>query len=256
MGNRFDTEIGGFQGKFSTTRWTVIVNSQTSDEDCKRVILDELFQKYWKPVYVYIRKKGYDNEKAKDLTQGFFTEIVWQRDLIQFVNPQKGRFRNFLLTALERYLTDAYRHEHSQKRMPAKEIFSYDADDLDELAESEEHLSAEEEFNDVWLLDLLQRSLAEVQKDMEDEGMGNYWTLFEGRCLDPILNRRKPVSLKELCEQIKIEDLSRASNMIVTVKKRVKKTILRNLQKITGTGSIAEEEISFLIKKITNRSRI
>jgi hypothetical protein len=68
VGNPFDTEIGGLQGRFGTTRWTVIVNSQTSDEDCKRMILDGLFQKYWKPVYCYIRRKGYDNNKAKDLT--------------------------------------------------------------------------------------------------------------------------------------------------------------------------------------------
>jgi len=194
LGNRFDTEIGGHQGRFSTTRWTVIINSQSSDDDRKRMILDELFLKYWKPVYWYIRRKGYNNEKTKDLTQGFFAEIVWGRDLIQSADPKKGRFRNFLLTALERYLTDTWRYEHSQKRMPSKEIFAYDASDGFELAGVDEEMNAEETFNSVWLMEILQQSLAEVQKDMEAAGMGDYWTIFERRCLEPILNATKPLS--------------------------------------------------------------
>jgi DNA-directed RNA polymerase specialized sigma24 family protein len=252
VGNPHDTQIGGFQGRFSTTRWTVIVNSQNSDEDCKRMILDELFQKYWKPVYWYIRRKGYDNEKAKDLTQGFFTEIVWGRDLIQSANPQKGRFRSFLLTALDRYLTDTWRYEHSQKRMPSKEIFSCDVDDACELADIEKagELNAQEAFNSVWLLELLQQSLAEVQKDMEEDGMGKYWVLFERHCLEPILKTSKPPVLKETCKTLNIDDPAKASNMIVTVKRRVKKTIIQNLQKIEGEKSNLEEEISALTGKI------
>lgn len=252
MGNPYDTEIGGFQGRFSTTCWTVIVNSQHSGEDCKRMILDELFQKYWKPVYSYIRRKGYDNEQSKDLTQGFFTEIVWGRDLIQSANPEKGRFRSFLLTALNRYLTDTYRHEHCQKRMPSNEIFSYDTDDAYELAdiEKEGELNAEEAFNNVWLLELLQHSLAEVQKSMEEDGMGNYWVLFERHCIEPILKTSKPPLLNETCKTLNIDDSATASNMIVTVKRRIKKTIIQNLQKIEGSKSNPEEEISALIGKI------
>lgn len=251
MGKRFDTEIGGSQGRFSTTRWTVIVNSQTTDEDRKRAILDELFQKYWKPVYWYIRRKGSNNEKAKDLTQGFFTEIVWGRDLVQSADPEKGRFRNFLLTALERYLTDTWRYEHSQKRMPSKEIFSYDNADGFELADMDGEMEPEEAFNSVWLMELLQQSIAEVQKDMDAAGMDPYWTLFERRCLEPILNAAKPRSLKEICDTLNIEDVAKASNMIVTVKRRVKKMVTHNLQKLVGSETELEDEIAALIGKIS-----
>ncbi len=250
MGNRFDTEMGGSQRRFSTTCWTVIVNSQSTDNDCKKAILDELFQKYWKPVYWYIRRKGHNNEKAKDLTQGFFGEIVWGRNLVQSADPQKGRFRNFLLTALERYLTDTYRSEHSQKRMPSKEIFSYDAVDGFELAEIDGEMNAEEAFNSVWVMELLRRSFAEVKSDMEDAGMGDYWALFQFRCLEPILYGSKPLSLKDICKKLNIEDMAKASNMIVTVKRRVKKMIIHNLQITAGSNSEVEDEISDLIEKI------
>ena len=251
MGNRFDTAIGGPQGHFRTTRWTVIVNSQTSDENRKRMILDELCQRYWKPVYWYIRRKGSDNEKAKDLTQGFFAEIVWGRDLIQSADPQKGRFRNLLLTALERYLTDTYRYEYSQKRMPSKEIFSYDANDGFDLPDLESEMDAEEAFNSVWLMELLQQSIAEVQKDMEEDGMVIYWTLFEQRCLEPILNRSKPDSLKDICKTLNIDDVTKASNMITTARRRVKKTIIRNMQKIVTSQADLEDEVSILMGKIS-----
>ncbi len=251
MGSRFDTEIGGHQGRFSTTRWTVIIDSQVSDENRKRIILDELFRKYWKPVYHYIRRKGHNNEKAKDLTQGFFSEIVWGRDLIQFADPQKGRFRNFLLTALERYLTDTWRYEHSQKRMPAKEIFAYDASDGFELADTTAEMNAEETFNIIWLMEILQKSLAEVKEDMQTEGMGHYWILFEKRCLEPILNTTKPLPLKEICATFSIEDVTKASNMIVTVKRRLKKVIASNLKSVIGPEIGLEDEIATLIGKIS-----
>jgi hypothetical protein len=170
--------------------------------------------------------------------------------LIQSADPQKGRFRNLLLTALERYLTDTYRHEHSQKRMPPKEIFSYDADHLFELAEPEDQLPAEEAFNSVWLLELLQQSLAEVKKDMEEDGMSKYWALFERHSIEPILKSSKPPALKETCKMLNIDNPTAASNMLVTVKRRVKKVIIQQLKKIEGSKSNLDEEISALIGKI------
>lgn len=250
MGNRSDTEIGGFQGRFSPTQWTVIVHSQASDEDTKRLILNELFQKYWKPVYWYLRNKGYGNEKSKDLTQGFFAEIVWGKDLIRSADPQKGRFRDFLIGALKHYLSDVWRYEHAQVRMPSKEIFSMDAGKGFEMSDMHLQTNAEEAFNSIWLMEILQQSLAEVQRDMQEDGKGSYWTLFERCCMNPILKASKPPALKDICETLDIQDLTKASNMIVTVKRRVKKAMIRNLQKIAASRSDLEEEITLLIGKI------
>ena len=66
------TSIGGADGHFHTTCWTVIADSHTSNEEKNRLIINDLLGLYWKPVYCYLRRKGYDNETSKDMTQGFF----------------------------------------------------------------------------------------------------------------------------------------------------------------------------------------
>ena len=110
---RYDyrTAIGGTKTKFGTTSWTKILDARTSTEERHSLIINELLDRYWKPVYCYLRHKGYDNEKAKDLTQGFFHEVVLGRDLLKQADKAKGKFRTFLLTALDRYTVDVYREE-------------------------------------------------------------------------------------------------------------------------------------------------
>lgn len=247
MINRRDTQMGGPQRRFATTCWTMIVNSQNSPQELKKAIMDELYRKYWKPVYWYLLRKDYPPEKAKDLTQGFFTEIVWGRDFIQSADRQKGRFRNFLLTALERYLKDTWRYEHAQKRMPVQEIFSCDLDDGFEPADDGD---AEQAFHSAWLMELLTRSFEAVRLDMTDSGMEQYWSLFEQRCLHPILTACRPPSLSDLCESLHVENVEKAGNMITTVKRRVKKTILQELENQSGADADTAEEMAELLNKI------
>ena len=117
MAKRHDkTTMGGAKHTFQTTLWSEIQNVKTLDEDKRQIIIGNFLKKYWKPVYCYIRRKGYDNEPAKDLTQGFFHEIVLGHNLIQQADQTKGRFRTFLLTTLDRYVTNVYRRETAQKR--------------------------------------------------------------------------------------------------------------------------------------------
>ena len=100
MKGPYQTTMGGSHGAFLTTEWTVIDHIRSGDKSSSAVLMNDLLKKYWKPVYCYLRRKGFDNERAKDLTQGFFLEIVLKRALIEHADKSRGRFRTFLLTAL------------------------------------------------------------------------------------------------------------------------------------------------------------
>ena len=41
-----------------------------------REALAALCQKYWHPVYAFVRRRGYDREQSQDLTQGFFALLI------------------------------------------------------------------------------------------------------------------------------------------------------------------------------------
>jgi RNA polymerase sigma-70 factor (ECF subfamily) len=115
MKHHDQTNMGGKIEAFLTTHWSLIEHIQ-SDEDKDQALIGLLFERYWKSVYCYLRRKGYDNEQAKDLTQGFFHEIVLNRNLLQRADQTKGRFRAFLLHALDQYLINEKTRERAKKR--------------------------------------------------------------------------------------------------------------------------------------------
>jgi len=117
------TDIGGIQETFLTTHWSLIEAVGASDDDRRKALLGLLLNRYWKPVYCYLRRKGYNNEDAKDLTQGFFQEVVLGRKVIEKADRSKGRFRTFLLTALDNYVINVHTAETAQKHPQAQACF-------------------------------------------------------------------------------------------------------------------------------------
>lgn len=242
------TSMGGTDGMFHTTCWTQIIDSKTTNEARESLIINDLLNKYWKPVYCYLRRKGYDNESAKDLTQGFFHEVVLGRKLIQRADKTKGKFRTFLLTALDRYTVDVYDKETAGKRRPTGKIFQIDDFDIPDISEDILDLDPEQGFHYAWVSDLLDQVLSEVEQECLNSNKEVHWKVFCARLLDPIVNSSKPLSLSEICEKYNIENESRASNMIITVKRRLRKALERYLHRFAKSDPEIEQEIYELLK--------
>ena len=219
------TSIGGVGEAFLTTHWSLIEKARSSEEG-SRELIGLLLKKYWKPVYCYLRRKGHDNEQAKDLTQGFFHEVVLGRGLIKKADQSKGRFRPYLLLALNRYLINIREEETAQKRIPKDRLIPLDSIDLPDLPPSIIQSAPEEAFNYAWVSALLEQVLAEVQTKCRQRDLMLHWQVFRDRLVRPILNRSDPLSMKEICDKYGIEDTIKASNMITTVK-RLFQTILK-----------------------------
>ena len=85
------TGIGGDETRFRTTRWSVVLAAKNApDGGPYRENLDALIQTYWKPVYTYVRRRwSKSNEDSKDLTQGFFADLIGRPFLAQ-VDPGRG----------------------------------------------------------------------------------------------------------------------------------------------------------------------
>jgi hypothetical protein len=237
------TDMGGVGEAFLTTHWSLIDDVNGSDDERNRALVSLLLKKYWKPVYCYLRQKGYDNEKAKDLTQGFFHEVVLGRALIQKADQSKGRFRTFLLAALRRYLISVREYETAQKRIPQHKLVSLDLIDQYKLSESISKSTPEDAFNYAWASSLVEQVLHEVETACRDHGQTVYWLVFQSRILQPIMERTKPPSLGEICKKYGIEDGIKASSMILTVKRRFRATLKKCLRNSVTSD---EEEIDEL----------
>lgn len=116
---------------FSTTHWSVVLAAAQSDPVAAGQALERLCQRYWYPVYAFLRQRGHDLHAAEDLTQGFFCFVLEQQTLHR-VEREKGRFRTFILTALTNFLHNERDKHQTLKRGGGHQIVSMDG----EFAES------------------------------------------------------------------------------------------------------------------------
>jgi RNA polymerase sigma factor (sigma-70 family) len=101
--------------QFPTTRWTLVVAAGDPRRKEARSALISLCENYWYPLYAYLRRRGYQADPAQDLTQEFFTRMLEGRYLDR-ADPEKGRFRSFLLTSLKFFVADEEDRQRALKR--------------------------------------------------------------------------------------------------------------------------------------------
>ena len=248
------TDMGGLQEAFLTTHWSLVEDIDTADDDDKnRALVGILLKRYWKPVYCYLRRKGYDNEQAKDLTQGFFHEVVLGRQLIEKAERSKGRFRSYLLVALNNYISAVHAAQTAQKRMPEGGFMPLDMTDPPDFSRVVGNYTPEESFDYAWVSALLEQVMEDVETICYKDGKSVHWHVFRERVLAPIMEGVDPPSLAEICHKYGIESPRVASNMIITVKRRFQAVLREHLRiTVTSDGQIEGElaEISKFLPEI------
>lgn len=113
---------------FQTTRWTLLDRASKPEGG---EALDELCQRYWGPVYSFLRRLGCREADAQDLTQDFFVGFM-KREGFAKAEKDKGRFRSFLLGAVRNHFLNARKAESRIKRGGGMEFMEVN-DDLDYL---------------------------------------------------------------------------------------------------------------------------
>ena len=233
------TNIGGVNFNFPSTEWTKVIGISLGES-----IQNEFARRYWKPIYSFLRLKGYHNEEAKDLTQGFFSEIILDSNLFKSLDRSKGKFRTLLLTALNHYIIDIARHEKRKKRHPG--VILHLDDDI-EIPDTD-ITDPEDAFDYGWATDILDAVLSRLKSDCLESGLAVHWELFERRVLCPILEDAPAEPLSQLIKAYDIPSVIKASNMIITVKRRFGQLLRHILQKHVDIDTDIEQEISRLIE--------
>lgn len=101
--------------QFPTTRWTLVVAAGDPRRNEARSALVSLCENYWYPLYAYLRRRGYSADQAQDFTQEFFMCVLEGRYLNR-ADPEKGRFRSFLLSSLKFFVADEEDRQRALKR--------------------------------------------------------------------------------------------------------------------------------------------
>jgi RNA polymerase sigma factor (sigma-70 family) len=122
--------------QFATTHWSAVQMAGRNSAPGEKEALENLCRAYWYPLYAYVRRKGHAEEDAKDLTQQFFARLL-QGDRLALADPARGRFRTFLLSALNHFLINEWIKTGRDKRGGAVEFVSLHTGDPENLYTAE-----------------------------------------------------------------------------------------------------------------------
>ncbi|MBI3850195.1 MAG: sigma-70 family RNA polymerase sigma factor [Verrucomicrobia bacterium] len=162
---------------FATTHWTVVLAAGRKRTPQADVALEELCRTYWFPLYAYVRRRGHSKEDAEDLTQAFFARFL-EKNYLEGLRSEKGKFRAFLLTALKHFLANASDRAHRQKRGGSLTPLSLDWQDADTRYQLDpaDELSPDKLYDRAWAVALLERVIVRLRDESVAEGKSQ---LFE-----------------------------------------------------------------------------
>src|SRR5262249_18690888 len=110
---------------FASTHWSVVLAAgKRALPDSDRA-LAALCQAYWRPVYVFVRRRVANVHEAQDLTQAFFAQLL-EKNLVAVAQPERGRFRSFLLTSVQNFLNNEWDKQKAKKRGGGQTPLSFD----------------------------------------------------------------------------------------------------------------------------------
>jgi RNA polymerase sigma-70 factor (ECF subfamily) len=156
---------------FVTTQWTQVLEAR-GDSPAAKAALSDLCAAYYAPVFAFIRRNAPDEDAGRDLTQEFFARLL-ARQGIATVDPQRGRFRSFLLGAVKHFLADMSDHDHRLKRGAGQPMESIDpgTDTSPGLQLRDPNASSpDREFDRKWALTVLGRALATLAEEHKAAG--------------------------------------------------------------------------------------
>lgn len=164
--------------KFATTRWSLVQAAGAEDRSLSDTeyqnALSELCAAYWFPVYAHCRRKGAQPDDAEDQTQEFFSRIL-DGNLFQSADPDRGRFRSYLLTALDHFLANEYRKGQAVKRGGGAKHVAIDVANAESRigVQPATNMTAEDEFEKRWAVVMLSTVYERLQDEQTDASRQN-----------------------------------------------------------------------------------
>jgi DNA-directed RNA polymerase specialized sigma24 family protein len=241
-------ESAGVAREFVTTRWSLILSAAHlgSEEQKARHALAELCRVYWRPIFLFIRARGYSIEDAQDLTQDFFVTIL-KKNWLQHADRNRGRFRSLLLKSLQNFLVNAAEKAHAHKRGGGVEFISWDdwmaeaPSDLSLPAATLESLPPERLFDFTWAATVVEHALQRLREECESKG--KLW-LFQ-TLSSHLTDERDEVSYARLSAELGIAETA-VKKQLHNMRQRYRSLLREEVSQTVEDPADVDDEIRYL----------
>lgn len=165
-------------GTFPATPWSALLQDD-GDGSPAREAWEKLALAYWKPLYVFVRRKGLDHDTAADAIQGFFAHLL-SREFLRKIERGNGLFRSFLLTSLQNWRTDQHRAAAAQKRGRSAPVIPWHEIEEVTSARSGSDESPEDAFDRRWARTLYDNALEKLHERLRNRGREAHYLKLRG----------------------------------------------------------------------------
>jgi RNA polymerase sigma factor (sigma-70 family) len=245
MGDSDHSQAPGRKGKssFVTTRWTLVVAAADPDSPESQEALATLCQDYWYPLYVYARRRGNNPEDARDLTQGFFAKLL-EKNYLKAADRERGRFRTFLLTAMQGYMANEWDKERAQKRGGGQTPISLDIEWAEGglVFEPPDDLTPEAIFEKCWALAQFEKVVDRMRAEMSLPGKERRFEILKGY----VTGEGRDVPYRDVADELDVSESS-VKVAVHRMRKRFGELLRQEVaQTVAGPESV-EEEVRHLL---------
>lgn len=222
-----------------STIWTLVERAAAEDNAVRRDALEKLLRQYMSPLKAHlIVKRRFDFHTADDLLQGFIQDVVLHRRLFEQADRAKGRFRNLLLTALDRYVIDQQR----KRKLPTVDLTSQG-----ENAFPDPYTGESDVFDLTWARWVVHETLMRFRDECRNDGRDTVWNVFECRILLPAIQGTPPPLYEDLVERFDFKSPKQASNLLITARRQFHRILSNIIREYVDTDELViTEEIDSL----------
>ena len=221
----------------------------SSDTTHARAALEKLCQTYWYPLYVYVRRRGHSPEDAQDLTQEFFAQLL-ERQSLAHADPDRGRFRSFLLTAMNHFLVNEWKKAHAKKRGGGCSLLSLDWATAEKRFDLEpvDNSAPDKVFEKQWALTLLGEVLSRLECEYQSEGKADLFAALK----QTLTGTRESQPYAELAPRLKMNE-SAVKVAVHRLRKRYRELIRDEIAGTLDGAQDVEAEMQHLFSALAGR---
>jgi len=231
---------------FATTHWTRVLEACGNSPAAKEA-LSELCANYYAPVFAFIRRDARDDDAARDLTQEFFSRLLGHSN-IDGVDPERGRFRSFLLGAVKHFLADARDREARLKRGGASVIepLQPETDTTPGLQLADPNIPGPDQlFDRKWALALLDRALAELAAEHKDCGKLEQFDLLKIW----LTGNNESADRHEIARELGMNEAT-LKVVIHRLRRRFREVIKNELRRTLHDPALVNDELQHLLQAL------
>jgi RNA polymerase sigma-70 factor (ECF subfamily) len=235
------TESGHY---FPTTHWTTVRAAADPGAPAYRQSLEKLAATYWRPVYGHFRRKwGKSADEARDLTQDFFAALC-EKEFLSHLSREQGRFRSYVMAALDNFARLRYRSQSRQKRgggavhLPLENLEGF---------EPAGGGTPEQGFLREWARSVLADALGEMRREYQEAGQGAHFELFAARDVRP--PEGAEASYEALARRFGVA-VTDVTNILYRARKRLRELVLMRVRDTVSSDEEAEAEMRELFEEI------